>query len=315
MADEYRTDTLDLVTARCFSGAPDPSAGAGLAAPEGSIYLRNDGGGLGELYIKTGPADVDWTVAGGSAGGGHEISNAWAEPASPSALDEEFSDGTSLPSPWQRWTAANASWSPSATPIDPTAAFSTGSPRESINGRRPNWLMWQPPDDGTIYGYRRGFTLADGFYWMRVSTLYQDNVTSENGTIGIRMYQDAGGNLDTDDYLELELDVEDSNQLEVHTRTVVGGSSTSHDRPNIPNVRVPDVYLGIYFSRSTDRVQTYYSRDGIGWVQVGLEDYGANPHAYEWIFIYGKSTDAGYPGQIPFGVDFFRYAADGAPLG
>lgn len=41
----------------------DPSAGSGLAAPAGSLYLRDNG----LLYTKTGPDDTAWTlVAGGS---------------------------------------------------------------------------------------------------------------------------------------------------------------------------------------------------------------------------------------------------------
>lgn len=39
------------------TGAPGP----GTPAPEGSIALT-DNGGVGELWVKTGPADIDWTI-------------------------------------------------------------------------------------------------------------------------------------------------------------------------------------------------------------------------------------------------------------
>jgi hypothetical protein len=44
-----------------ISGSLDPNAGAGVAAPVASMYLRNDGAGLGELWFKTGAADTAWT--------------------------------------------------------------------------------------------------------------------------------------------------------------------------------------------------------------------------------------------------------------
>lgn len=47
-----------------FSGTADPTAGAGEAAPIGSLYLRSNG----QLWQKTGSANVDWSVlAFGSA--------------------------------------------------------------------------------------------------------------------------------------------------------------------------------------------------------------------------------------------------------
>ena len=41
-------------------GTADPSAGAGVASPIGSIYGRNNSG-VGELWLKTGAADTAWT--------------------------------------------------------------------------------------------------------------------------------------------------------------------------------------------------------------------------------------------------------------
>jgi transposase len=39
---------------RLLGGAVDPSAGAGVAAPQGSLYLRTNGGAATTLYVKTG---------------------------------------------------------------------------------------------------------------------------------------------------------------------------------------------------------------------------------------------------------------------
>jgi hypothetical protein len=50
-----------------LAGTADPSAGGGVAAAEGSIYLRY-GAGAGELWLKTGAADTAWTqITGGAA--------------------------------------------------------------------------------------------------------------------------------------------------------------------------------------------------------------------------------------------------------
>jgi hypothetical protein len=45
-----------------MAGAVDPSAGAGVAAVQGSIYLRTNGGASTTLYVKTGAADTNWTA-------------------------------------------------------------------------------------------------------------------------------------------------------------------------------------------------------------------------------------------------------------
>lgn len=42
-----------------LAGTADPTAGGGVAAPEGSLYLRY-AAGSGALYVKTGAADTAW---------------------------------------------------------------------------------------------------------------------------------------------------------------------------------------------------------------------------------------------------------------
>lgn len=42
------------------TGFVDPSAGAGVAAPEGSLYLKN-AAGAGQLWLKTGATDTGWS--------------------------------------------------------------------------------------------------------------------------------------------------------------------------------------------------------------------------------------------------------------
>lgn len=51
-----------------FEVSVDPSAGAGVAAPIGSVVTRDDSG-TGEVYWKHGAADAAWTLIGAGAGG------------------------------------------------------------------------------------------------------------------------------------------------------------------------------------------------------------------------------------------------------
>jgi hypothetical protein len=50
---------------RKLAGIVDPSAGAGVAAPEGSTYMRYVAT-AGELYVKTGAADTAWQRIAGA---------------------------------------------------------------------------------------------------------------------------------------------------------------------------------------------------------------------------------------------------------
>jgi hypothetical protein len=60
------TDSVELITVAgspnisMLAGTVDPSAGAGVAANEGSIYFRY-GAGAGQVWYKTGAANTAWT--------------------------------------------------------------------------------------------------------------------------------------------------------------------------------------------------------------------------------------------------------------
>lgn len=55
MADNFKTDVLQLANASVYSGTTVPN----FAAPEGSFYLRSVGG-AGQVWKKTGAANADW---------------------------------------------------------------------------------------------------------------------------------------------------------------------------------------------------------------------------------------------------------------
>lgn len=60
----FRVERLSLDDATLITtGDFQPNIGAGFEAPQGSLFLRSNTGTNGELYIKFGPADVDWQLA------------------------------------------------------------------------------------------------------------------------------------------------------------------------------------------------------------------------------------------------------------
>ncbi len=66
--DEYVVLSGGASDPKMISGIVDPSAGAGIAAPEGSVFLRNVAG-AGQEWLKTGAADTAWTqISTGGAG-------------------------------------------------------------------------------------------------------------------------------------------------------------------------------------------------------------------------------------------------------
>lgn len=70
---------VDNFNRQCIlAGDGDPSVGQGTIAPQGSIYLRRDGGTATSLYVKTGPLPTNWTpasVAGATSVAWNDISS------------------------------------------------------------------------------------------------------------------------------------------------------------------------------------------------------------------------------------------------
>jgi hypothetical protein len=82
LAKDLKSDIVDLGSAKMLSGTVDPTAGAGVPAPEGSIYLMN-AAGAGQLFIKTGAGDTAWTASGGGGGGWETLEESYSEPGTP----------------------------------------------------------------------------------------------------------------------------------------------------------------------------------------------------------------------------------------
>lgn len=59
---DHAFNELFLGDIKILSGTGDPSAGSGTAAPQGSMFLRTDGGASTTLYVKTGGGNTEWTA-------------------------------------------------------------------------------------------------------------------------------------------------------------------------------------------------------------------------------------------------------------
>jgi len=67
--DGFRVEILSLDDKTLLaSGINQPNLAPGYEAPQGSLYLRRSSGSFGDLYVKKGPADLDWFPCLGTKG-------------------------------------------------------------------------------------------------------------------------------------------------------------------------------------------------------------------------------------------------------
>jgi chaperonin cofactor prefoldin len=86
-------------TTSLLNGTVDPSAGGGLAAEVGSIYMRNTAGvDGGEAYLKFGDDDVDWILFANSGGGA---------PSGEDTFQNNFMGKTGLGNEYPEYTSTN----------------------------------------------------------------------------------------------------------------------------------------------------------------------------------------------------------------
>lgn len=74
MAENFATGVVQLANANVLSGTVNPTSGGGVPAPLGSVYCLNIAT-AGQVFVKTGAADTDWTAwtTGGGGGGDLEL--------------------------------------------------------------------------------------------------------------------------------------------------------------------------------------------------------------------------------------------------
>lgn len=70
MANPFKSDRINVGAVDLVSGSTDPTAGAGVVAPVGSIYGHS---GTGTIYSKTGAGDTQWTAVGSGGGAANDV--------------------------------------------------------------------------------------------------------------------------------------------------------------------------------------------------------------------------------------------------
>jgi len=312
MADSVQSEVVDLGDAVMLSGSADPTIGAGVTAPEGSLYLRDTGAGTGILYFKRGAADTAWDEAGG---GGNVGSNAWSAPPSPNAWNSEFEDGTL--DGWTRATgSSNTVWTPAGAAIDVEASFNTGDARESNNSFRRSWLQVQPPYDGALWGYIKQLpsVFSDGHaIIMRCKTMTQPSgMTAANGEVQLQLTADDSGAPSADDWSRVRIRVSSFDMM-WGFEVFEGGAQSLFDETD--RLEEPAAYAGLLFE-GTDKINAFYSRDGRSWSWINSYTFPGNPN-YEWVRIGAIATDQGYVdvGNIVMGFDFVRLDTLGRLIG
>ena len=125
--------------------------------------------------------------SGGGAAASDE-SNLWYPPATPNALDDEFTSGTLDPS----WTTSGFV----ATPIDNyDLTFTSGLPRQDYNSSKPSWWLLQGNGGNGFTSVRKVTTIPTNIlFWYRAKSAYNNVYTvadDGNGFIALTLTQDA----------------------------------------------------------------------------------------------------------------------------
>lgn len=189
-----------------YKGTADPPVD-GQAAALASTYRKTD---TGQIYIKTGATDTDWTlISTGSSG--TVINDLWGPRASPHAQDDEFT-GPTLDAGWDQTGFAGAldfGTRPDfyANPVVNAASFES---RVNPDQTDASWLriqpgasqcgIWKPLDFGSgvptnllvwcrmIFGWRNQFGVANGDMNAGLSLFAQSGgAYSESQTVQINM--------------------------------------------------------------------------------------------------------------------------------
>jgi hypothetical protein len=331
MALPLFTDRADVVSGgtsnpRKLAGTADPSAGGGVAAPEGSTYQRFVAT-AGEVWTKIGAADTAWyrsfQVASTTAGptgegtvrtsvppasaatpivlGDNDPRAIWDiedPPDSPNANDAEF-DG-SLGGFTENFTVSGSA-------IDPYAAFGAGNPRRSLDSYRRGWYMLQPPADSAQYLLHKAPTIpADVCYWARCSAQFpHTSPIADDASCGIGIFATSAGLPDTNNYMiawQNEADgTELSVQLERNQATVVttveyegtAGRPTPLWTPFICLQKISNVYhlWGVTVVGNAAYVGT------LTWSGAATLDR---------LCIVFRNASTSSPGTKVMGIDFFR---------
>lgn len=146
------------------------------------------------------------------------LAELWAYPKTPHPYDDEFDRDT-----------LDAAWSETTTPtgsIDPYSSPATSTVRREVNGWRKSSYAVQPASGTTQFLYKPITFPTDCFAWTRMTFGYRYGGTSNDATMTMEFYADAGGGtLDSNNKLAMFLQESDSS-LQIQIDRTQGGSNS-----------------------------------------------------------------------------------------
>ena len=223
-------------------------------------------------------------------------------PLSPNAENDEF-DSTII-SGWSR------NYTPSASAIDPLAAFAAGDPREDVNAFRLSWYRLQPAGPGTPAGpilglhkqFAGGGALPNGLYLVRTKWEYRfGGIVEDDGFAALRLTASSGGLPDTTNQIQCGANETDGGLIAPQANLTVAGVNTIVQMPDQENTGDHFEYAAIIRNGTTF---SCFAGNGVSWVFLAAF---TTVLTIDRVFLSVSNNAATPPGNMINGYDFFRY--------
>lgn len=230
------------------------------------------------------------------------VSEIWAPPLSPSAVDDEF-DSNTLNAAWTR------SYVVSATPISPITGFGAGDTREDINGFRKSWMRLQPPADSANKFIHKPFSpagaLPNGLYIARLGFSYRfGSIANTDGSIALQLSATAVGIPDLNNRITVYLNESDVGVVSPQADVINGGVATSVSLPDQENTGTQWEYIAII--RNGNSFPSFLGTRQGSWTWITNLTYTGIPTIDRITLLYSNAA-SGSPGNQIGKWDFFRY--------
>ena len=242
------------------------------------------------------------------------VSELWVPPLSPNAENDEFDSSTIT-----GWTR---NYTPSASAIDPLAAFAAGDPRESVNGLtggvqtpfRHSWYLLQPSGPGLAVGpsfglhkqFAGGGALPDGTYMIRCKGEYRfGGIVNDDGQPYLTLCATLAGAPDLANQVLISPLETDNGLIAPQANSTIAGVDNITQMPDQENFGDHFEYGAIIRSGNNF---SCFAGNGVNWVYINTFNYTGIP-PIDRVFLAISNNAATAPGNMIAGFDFFRYFA------
>lgn len=298
------------------SGADDPTGGAGVVAPLGSLYMRTNG----SVYWKSGAGDTAWTSIGSGGGGGDQINDLWGPRITPHAADDEFT-GPALDASWVQtgFTALDFGTRPNPY-VNSTAHYASfENRRDPDNSAQTSWLRVQPstgtplgsgiwkPLDSAAFG---GAVPTDLLVWARMNFAARNATAMAGGdyTVGLTMFLESGSGFELARHATIALnDTQITQSVKARFWGNDGGVTTVQDSQAQDDAVTHEMLPGFDGYVALQKIDLTFH----AWViEPGRRIYmGALvlPEEPNALALWWSNTNTGSPGTMIYDNDFVRF--------